>query len=256
MRSVKLLSILAPVLLISACSTFSGGKSHNAVIEPDAEAAQTQVAQLKVEVTRLKSENARLTNRLLELERENEKLSAENEKSSAQEEKQEEVAKADQPAPAPAVALRSGQPQTKAVVERANAPEIKQSDVPVQDAPRLVQPSFASTEAVFENEASDEIQTQSVLFGVHLASYRRIADAREGWRKLQRENPDELGLLEPRLEKVTIKGKGDFLRLIGGGFSSREKAAALCANLRQKGLYCNVTSFEGERLSLAEDGKS
>ena len=126
--------------------------------------------------------------------------------------------------------------------------------MPVETSPRLVQPTFASDETVFENEAEGDIQTESVLFGVHLASYRQMEEARAGWRQLQRENPEELGLLEPRVEGVTVEGKGDFLRLIGGGFASQEKAMTLCAQLKARGLFCSVASFEGERLSLAQNG--
>ena len=120
--------------------------------------------------------------------------------------------------------------------------------VPVAEAPRLVQPTFASTDDVFENEAIDDIQTASVLFGVHLASYRKVEEAREGWRILQRENPDELGLLEPRIETVNLAEKGVFMRLIGGGFASQEKANELCAQLKLKGLYCSVAGFKRRSL--------
>jgi hypothetical protein len=115
-----------------------------------------------------------------------------------------------------------------------------------------VQPTFSSSEQTFENEAHGDIKLSSVLWGVHLASYRRAEEAGAGWRKLQRDFPDELGLLEPRIEKVTIDGKGEFLRLVGGGFSSREKARALCATLAAKGVFCRVASFGGDRLSLAD----
>lgn len=122
----------------------------------------------------------------------------------------------------------------------------------VQPSPRLVQPTFASQETVFENEANDGIKTASVLFGVHLASYRHPEEARAGWVKLQRDYPNELGLLEPRLERVEIEGRGVFLRLIGGGFASEQKAAALCTALKALGAYCAVAGFQGERLSFAE----
>ncbi|NWG71666.1 MAG: SPOR domain-containing protein [Parvularculaceae bacterium] len=122
---------------------------------------------------------------------------------------------------------------------------------PVETSPRLVQPTFASQETLFENEASDGIKTASVLFGVHLASYRHAEEARAGWVKLQRDYPDQLGLLEPRLERVELEGRGTFLRLIGGGFAAEEKAVALCAALKSLGAYCAVSSFEGERLSFA-----
>lgn len=133
-----------------------------------------------------------------------------------------------------------------------------QKDLPdaataVERSPRLVQPAFASASPVFENEAVDEvIDLQSVLFGVHLASYRELDDARSGWRRLQRENPDELGLLEPRIENIKIEGRGVFLRLIAGGFASEDKATALCDALKASDVHCRVVGFNGERLALNE----
>lgn len=247
--ALKVLRIVALLATVSACSTFGGGGGE-AVLPNELEATHARANALEVEVTRLKSENARLSNQVLELRRENETLVAENVE--ARESNAPELK--DGPGETPVViASARPQPQENAVVDSANAPELEQSDVPVEEAPRLVQPSFASTEAVFENEAdSDEIETASVLFGVHLASYRNMPEAREGWQKLQRENPDELGLLEPRVETVTLTEKGVFMRLIGGGFSSQDKASALCANLKQKGLFCAVSSFNGDRLSLAD----
>jgi cell division protein FtsB len=251
-RSVKALSILAALMAVSACSTLPSF-SRNAAADQDKMAAQARLAELETELAGLKAENEKLSHQLLDVERENETLLAQNQETS---EDGEHVVLADMArlndGPPLSPVLR---PQENAIVEQPNAPEIKQSDVPVEAAPRLVQPSFASTEFVFENEADDDtIETASVLFGVHLASYKRKAEAREGWQKLQRENPDELGLLEPRLERVTLPEKGVFLRLIGGGFSSQDKAEALCASLKARGLFCHVSGFTGQRLSLAGAG--
>ena len=243
--------LVVGLILVSACSTMSKDNASKIAAPAGEEgAAQARVADLEVEVARLKSDNARLMARLLEIKRENEKLAATNEAAPSAQDSQQPVVEANL-RDRPSLAVPTPAPQPNAVVEEAASPDLKNGDVPVASAPRMVQPTFASTDAVFENEAGgDEIETQSVLFGVHLASYRRAADARTGWAKLQRDYPDELGLLEPRIRAISIPGKGDFLRLIGGGFSSREKAAALCASLKDKGFYCAVTSFEGQRLSL------
>ena len=251
MRSVKVLCFLAIVLTSSACSTLTGRDSRNVALPTDIEAIQARAGVLEVEVARLKSENARLTNQVLGLQRENETLVVQND--ALDETDEPGFLREGQAPPSTVIASAGPQPQENAVVDTANAPELEGSDVPVEEAPRLVQPSFASTESVFENEADgDEIETASILFGVHLASYRNVPEAREGWQKLQRENPDELGLLEPRLETVTLAEKGVFLRLIGGGFSSEDKAAALCASLKEKNLFCTVSGFRGQRLSLAQ----
>lgn len=228
---------------LSACASFPGGGETAGASPEEMETAQVQLASLQAEVAKLKSQNARLTNEVLALKRERDAL--------------EDVAMnsdagADNLPPAPVPLKEEPAPKSKAVVDDAASPALAKSEVPVENSPRLVQPTFASDETVFENEADGEIKTESVLFGVHLASYRQLEEARAGWRQLQRENPDELGLLEPRIEPISIEGKGDFLRLVGGGFSSREKAEALCAQLKAKGMFCSIAGFEGERLSLSE----
>lgn len=212
----------------------------------ETETARIQIASLEEEVAKLKSQNARLSNELLALQRERDRAAADAAQTAA--------AEAEAGSAATDAAAETAAPRSTAVVDDAASPALARTDVPVQTSPRLVQPTFASNETVFENEAGDDIATESVLFGVHLASYRHVEEARAGWRQLQRSNPEELGLLEPRVEAVTIDGKGEFLRLIGGGFTARDKAEALCAELKENGLFCSVASFEGERLSLAENG--
>jgi len=250
-RSVKAMLIFAALFMVSACSTLTGN-SKNAAFEDEITIALSRSSALEVELAHVKSENVRLSDLLLEVQRENETLLAQSEGTSGMT-RFAMLGDAERLNPS-SIASPGPQPQVNAVVEEATAPEIERSGVLVEDAPRLVQPSFASAEAVFENEANDEIETSSVLFGVHLASYRRTAEARDGWRKLQRENPDELGLLEPRLVTVTLPGKGVFLRLIGGGFSSEGKAEALCASLKTRGLFCKVSGFIGQRLSILDAG--
>ncbi len=242
--SFRTIGVFAALFTLSACATFSGGDDAAVISEADAETGAVKVASLEAEVARLKTQNARLANEVLAMQRERDRIAA------------AEIAQAEQAAevslpPAPEAIVPDETPST-AVVDDAASPSLAQTDVPVQTAPRLVQPTFASNETVFENEADGEIKTESVLYGVHLASYRQMDEARAGWRQLQRENPDELGLLEPRVEGVTVKDKGRFLRLIGGGFSAKDKAADLCAQLKTKGMFCSVASFDGERLSLAE----
>lgn len=250
MRVLKPLGILLALSLPAACATFPGQTS---ALEAANEDAQIRVAALEIENDRLRSENARMAETLTTLQRENAKMRAAGQaaaqQNSAEGEGEQKTADA---------GLRDRQtlsvPASKtnpdAVVDEPEGSALANGDVPVASSPRLVQSTFASNDAVFENEADGEIPTESVLYGVHLASYRKLEEAREGWSKLQRQNPDELGLLEPRVETVTIPDKGVFVRLIGGGFSSEEKAAALCARLRPKDVYCAVSSFSGQRLSL------
>lgn len=243
-RRTHMAAIVAAVAL-SACST-AGGEPADITGDSVDEInwSDVRTAELETEVVQLKAENAELEKQLASLR----KANAEADGKAAAEAAAEAMDAASDAAPAPAAKAETVIAAAEADRALADAPA-----KPVRPSPRLVQPSFASgQETVFENEAKSAIKTSSVLYGVHLASYRTDENAKAGWRKLQRENPDELGLLEPRVEAVTIKDRGDFIRLIGGGFSSRDKAEALCVTLKAKGLYCAVASFGGERLSLAE----
>lgn len=225
--------MLAGVLALSACSALGGKPDVAGVAAEAATVQEARAAELEAEVADLKERNAELEKQVAALQQKSVPDAAET---------------------AAPVAMRPGvKPET--VIARADAGQALANAPakPVQPSPRLVQPTFASEqETVFENEAPGALKMESVLFGVHLASYRAESDAKAGWRRLQRDNPDELGLLEPRIEFVTIEGRGNFIRLIGGGFSTQEKAAALCATLQAKDLYCGVTSFGGQRLSLAD----
>lgn len=235
---------LIGVLLTPACASLGIGSAGS-----DSDSSVQQYAlSLEGEVARLEAENEQLSTELKTLRRE--RAAAAPAASPADltvESESENVVSStlrDETEAAPR------KPQPSIVVDAAKAPEIAQTETPVAEQPRLVQPTFASADSVFENEAEDGFDLESVLFGVHLASYRASEQAREGWNKLQRENPDELGLLEPRVESISVAGKGSFLRLIGGGFASQEKAHELCAKLKDKGLFCDVVSFDGAPLSL------
>jgi len=250
---IKPVVAFAAMFVLSACSTLPGtsaGVPQESAVEALAQ-NEIKTAALEIEVSRLKSENARLANQILGLQRTREVKTSQ---APLEDEETDAPAGAADTEPSLPDVVFLPPASDEIVVAETDAPELRSAGVPVEDAPRLVQPEFSSEETVFENEAVGEIETQSVLFGVHLASYRQLNEAREGWRKLQRENPDELGLLEPRIEKVDLPEKGVFLRLIGGGFSSETKAGALCNSLKGRGLFCTVSGFEGERLSLAGAG--
>ncbi|WP_411816026.1 SPOR domain-containing protein [Hyphococcus sp. DH-69] len=239
--SFKFLGTAIVFATLSACASSPNDSPVVDANSVDYIATLEQVASLEAEVARLKSQNARLSNEVLALQRDKDRLAL------------EEANPEPELPPKPEMIVTDEPSKQKAVVDDAPSPALAQSEVPVETSPRLVQPTFASNETVFENEAEGDIKTESVLFGVHLASYRKPDEARAGWRQLQRENPEELGLLEPRIESVAVTGKGNFVRLVGGGFASRDKAEALCLQLKSRGLFCSVTGFEGERLSLAED---
>ena len=250
-------AIAAIILLAQGCAALSG-KPDPDLVAAQGEAlrmAQVRATTLQSEVARLTEANASLESKVADLEKKASRLAA-NEPQTPAVGGETALKEGPEPSGAPAGEKRPSTAPPSPVVAAPNA-DVAQpgAPVPVDNSPRLVQPSFASGEQTFENEAANpEIKLTSVLWGVHLASYKQADDASAGWKKLQRENPDELGLLEPRIEKVTIEGKGEYLRLVGGGFSSREKAKALCDKLATKGVFCRVATFGGDRLSMLEVG--
>ncbi len=242
------------MVLIAFCAAIAAGcstlgldrKPVTQEVSADFEAVEQQIAALETELTAVKAERDKLSARLAQLERETKpsQVAASNGVAELKDTPPATITPRTDRTPAPAAAVVSAP---------GAGDSLGDASATVAPAPRLVQSTLSSNDRpVFENEATgEEIRLASVLWGVHLASYRGEEEAQAGWRKLQRENPNELGLLEPRIERVSVAEKGVFLRLIGGGFASEEKANALCAALVERGLYCRVTSFGGDRLSMA-----
>lgn len=251
-------AIAAIILFAQGCAALTG-KPDPDIVAAQGEAlrmAQVRATTLQSEVARLTEANAALETKVADLEKKAARLAAAEPQTPPAASGEAALKEGPEPSGAPAGEKRASTAPSSPVVAAPNADVAQQgAPVPVDNSPRLVQPSFASSEQTFENEAaSPEIKLTSVLWGVHLASYKQADDASAGWKKLQRENPDELGLLEPRIEKVAIEGKGEYLRLVGGGFSSREKAKALCDKLATKGVFCRVATFGGDRLSMLDVG--
>jgi len=241
---------LAAVAGLAACASDGDQSRVTGASVGDVNWAFADIETLEAKIDVLTRENNALHDRLAELKERLSEAEATAEaavteaadlRAALQTRDRPSVAAAPNPAPAPVISAPN------ADVASPDAP------VPVEQAPRLVQPTFASAEPVFENEvANGDVALSSVLWGVHLDSYSRVQYAREGWRRLQREHPDELGLLEPRTERIMIEGKGVMFRLIGGGFASEAKATALCESLAQKRQYCRVVTFDGERLAISD----
>lgn len=243
-KHAPILAALALAALTPGCASLGVGKNAK-LAEERANLlgeAQAKAVLLEAKIADLQRDNTRLTKRVNDLEGSIKSAQAQA-VNAANAVKSAELASAES-------AVRAAAADQKAVAASAQ-PDRAITASPVKAAPRLVQPSFASQEkTVFENEAKGgDIRLASVLFGVHLASYRHNADAVAGWRTLQRQYPSELSLLEPRVAPVTLEGRGAFVRLIAGGFSTQQTAAALCETLIKRGRFCEVASFDGEKLS-------
>ena len=76
------------------------------------------------------------------------------------------------------------------------------------------------------------------VYGGHLASYFRAADARRGWNIIVRQQ-SSIGSLKEHI--VPIKtAKGPMVRLIAGDFPNRDEAARFCTWAHTQHLYCAV----------------
>ena len=82
-------------------------------------------------------------------------------------------------------------------------------------------------------------------YAIHLASYRQSANVRPGWDVLRRQYPEILQGLQARGADVMIPGKGEYVRLLVGPFSTPDDARLLCAHLKSLDEYCNVMPFDG-----------
>lgn len=80
------------------------------------------------------------------------------------------------------------------------------------------------------------------LYAVHLASYRKIESAKNGWRLMLSEHADLLEGLNPQVASAT---DSDLLRLQAGPIADQEEAHSLCQLLEARALYCSVAYYGG-----------
>jgi hypothetical protein len=125
---------------------------------------------------------------------------------------------------------------------------------PIQDAPPAAR--IATMEPAPEpapaqvTAAAPSFQARSVLYALHLASYRNESSAAAGWRIIAAEAPETLVNLRPRVETVDLgPERGVYLRLKAGPIDSRAEAAARCAALVEAGHYCQAVDFEGREIT-------
>ena len=82
----------------------------------------------------------------------------------------------------------------------------------------------------------------TALFGLHLETVREARDVASEWSTLTADVPSlaRLPLLPP--QAVELPGRGTFYRLVAGRFVSRANAQAACAEVKDRGRYCEVVS--------------
>ena len=127
------------------------------------------------------------------------------------------------------------------------------SPTPAQPQPQT-QPQPPQPQRPAQQPAKQQPATQqpaTLTAAVHLASYRSIENARDGWRILQRRYPNELGTLVPMILEVDLgSGRGRMLRLQASALTPGE-ARTICDRLKQAGQYCIPTADAGTPLGTS-----
>src|SRR4051812_758270 len=76
------------------------------------------------------------------------------------------------------------------------------------------------------------------MFGGHLASYTKEADAVRGWNVIVRQQ-SSIGSLKRHIVQAETP-RGPMVRLIAGDFTTADEATRFCTWAKQQGLYCTV----------------
>lgn len=96
----------------------------------------------------------------------------------------------------------------------------------------------------------DLSSSRSVLHGVHIASYRQVDLASQGWQLFSQLPGFEN--LRGRIQEVDLDS-GAWLRLKAGPFDRADQAEAFCQTIQSSGEWCAVTDFSGEPVESPVD---
>jgi hypothetical protein len=162
------------------------------------------------------------------------------------------------PLGAPTSAPPSGSPSGPPSGPLADPGSLRLSLSPTPALPQpQAQPQRPAQQPTMQQPATQQPTAQqpaapaALTAAVHLASYRSIENARDGWRILQRRYPNELGTLVPMILEVDLgSGRGRMLRLQASALTPGE-ARTICDRLKQAGQYCIPTADAGTPLGTA-----
>lgn len=85
------------------------------------------------------------------------------------------------------------------------------------------------------------------MYGGHLASYSREAEAMRGWNNIVRQH-SSIGTLKRHLVPAETP-KGRMLRLIAGDFATLDEAQRFCTWAKQQTLYCAVMQLGADGMT-------
>ncbi len=120
----------------------------------------------------------------------------------------------------------------RAAIEKAMQPE----------GPKMASAEAAPTKLVEKEKVEKPKGPQP---GVHLASYRSVKQAEDGWKLIQRRHRTVLKDMEHEVAKVDLGKKGVYYRLKAGPLDSAAEAKRVCADLKKRRQFCEPTTVGG-----------
>ena len=117
----------------------------------------------------------------------------------------------------------------------------------IEKAMQPAEPKMASAQAaptkLVEKEKMEKPQGPQP--GVHLASYRSMKQAEDGWKLIQRRHRTVLKDMEHEVAKVDLGKKGVYYRLKAGPLKSDGEAKQVCADLKKRRQFCEPSKIGG-----------
>ena len=108
-------------------------------------------------------------------------------------------------------------------------------------SPRQLTPQAEITEA-----PKPAMVDTSGQFGMHIASYRKIAQARLGWMEIKKAYPFMMKDMTPLVSRVRFNdGRGNFYRLVAGPIAEKSVAMDECRIIKVNFGYCSVIDYQG-----------
>ncbi|MCC6948998.1 MAG: hypothetical protein IT539_14635 [Bradyrhizobiaceae bacterium] len=156
-------------------------------------------------------------------------------------------------APRPAPAREIGEPMNifqpySSVQPLINTPSPAKAPMQIQAVVRNQEPASARAETAPARLESTASRTE---FAVDLGGDATMDGLRALWANLQGNHGQTLSGLRPLVSVQEGKQRGSVeLRLVAGPMANAAAAARTCAALQAKGVGCQTTVFDGQRLAL------
>jgi hypothetical protein len=158
---------------------------------------------------------------------------------------QQENQEAAAPAAAPAAQPPALRPVEQAAPQQQPAGQ-PQSLRPIQAPAQPAAAPAAAPAAPTQLTAISPSVAPAEQVSVHLASFRQVDAARQGWRELQAAHSDLLGGLDYRISEVQLSGgRGTFYRVKAGPFTDVASAEEVCNLMKARNAYCVLSDFTG-----------